>query len=234
VDAAESQAAGLVRCPDPACAHVFPVAPVSLGRTVHCARCGRLLTARPVELDERLRAQEKRLARSGETIVPAATRLAVLVDDVRSLWNVGSIFRTADGCGFGLVVLCGITGCPPRREISKTALGAELAIAWRYRAGAGEAVGEVISEGFVPIAVEATPQAIPLDAIEWPERACLVVGNEVAGISPGALAACAAHVAIPMRGVKDSLNVAVAFGIAAHRAAAAMLPPPGAAGPRPS
>jgi tRNA G18 (ribose-2'-O)-methylase SpoU len=143
----------------------------------------------------------------------------VLVDNVRSLWNVGSILRTSDACGVREVVLAGITGTPPRVQISKTALGAEQAVAWRYRAEPGEALEELIANGYTPVAVEATPRAVPLDEMAWPSPVCLVIGNEVAGVTPRVLEACPHHASIPMRGVKDSLNVAVAFGIAAHHVA---------------
>jgi tRNA G18 (ribose-2'-O)-methylase SpoU len=143
----------------------------------------------------------------------------VLVDSVRSLWNVGSIFRTADACGVREIALAGITGCPPRPEIAKTALGADRAVAWRYFSDPVEALGALRGSGYAPVAVELSPRAVPLARIVWPAAVCLVVGNEVAGISPAVLEACERHVAIPMRGIKGSLNVAVAFGIAAHAAA---------------
>jgi len=145
--------------------------------------------------------------------------LVTLIDNVRSLWNVGSIFRTADACGVSHLALCGITGCPPREEISKTALGAEEAVAWSYHAEPLDAIEKFRADGFVPVALEATDGATPLDEFEWPRRVALVVGNEVAGVGPGLLGACDARVGIPMYGIKDSLNVAVAYGIAAHHAA---------------
>jgi tRNA G18 (ribose-2'-O)-methylase SpoU len=138
------------------------------------------------------------------------------------LWNVGSILRTADACGVERVLLAGITGHPPRAEISKTALGAEEAVAWSWVAEPLDAIERVVTSGYVPVAIETTPLAVPLDAVRWPPRPCLVVGNEVAGVSPAVLEACPLHVRIPMRGVKGSLNVAVAFGIAAHVAALAL------------
>ena len=144
------------------------------------------------------------------------------MDNVRSLWNVGSIFRTADACGFRHLFLTGISGCPPRPEISKTALGAEEAVAWSYHAVATEALAQPRDEGYVPVAVETSDRAVPIDEFRWPEQVCLVVGNEVAGVSPGLIDACPLHVKIPMRGVKSSLNVAVAFGIVAYHAAAAL------------
>jgi len=210
-----------VRCPDPACATLFEVDTARLGRNVNCPVCARGLTARPVEVEDQLRAQEHRIAGAPGAPVERLP-LAVLVDSVRSLWNVGAIFRTADACGVGRMILCGITGRPPRPEIAKTALGAEDAVAWSYRADAAEALAVLQEDGYVPIALERTDRSVPLAGMTWPARVCLVIGSEVAGISPQVLAACPRHVAIPMRGVKDSLNVAVAFGIAAHAAATAL------------
>ena len=145
--------------------------------------------------------------------------LVGVLDNLRSAFNVGSIFRTADACGADQLVLAGITGCPPRSEISKTALGAEEAVAWSYFADAREALDELRSEGFTPVALESSARAVPLQAFDWPARIGLVIGNEVAGVSAQLLDLCSKHVRIPMRGHKESLNVAVACGIAAHAAA---------------
>ncbi len=95
-------------------------------------------------------------------------------------------------------------------------------MAWEYRADARRALQDLKAEGYHPVALENSPRAVPLDDHRWAERVCLVVGNEVAGVSPPLLEACRDQVSIPMRGVKDSLNVAVAFGIAAHRAASVL------------
>ena len=118
-----------------------------------------------------------------------------------------------------LLVLAGVTGCPPRDAIAKTALGAEQAVPWRYRARELGAVHELSREGWTPVAVENGPASIPISEFDWPARPCLVVGNEIRGVSPHVLAACPDRVAIPMLGTKETLNVAVAYGIAAFRAA---------------
>ncbi len=198
---------------------MFEIRRDRLGRNLHCPVCRTRLTARPLAVERRLASSPPRSAAGAE--LPRLP-LVVLVDNVRSLWNVGSIFRTADACGVRRVVLAGITAHPPRAEITKTALGADRAVAWCHRADAGEALRGIVADGYVPAAVETTPRAVLLDDVDWPERTCLVLGNEVAGISPAVLEACPLHVRIPMRGVKDSLNVAVAFGIAAHAAARAL------------
>ena len=209
------------RCPVPACDTVFAVQPQRLGRNVHCPACGVRMTARPPEVAGRLAEQQERISGGTGAALPRLP-LAVLVDNVRSLWNVGSFFRTADACGVRELVLSGISGCPPRPQITKTALGAERAVAWSYRADPHEALTEILARGYTPVAVETSPRATPVEELDWPARVCLVIGNEVSGISPAVLAACPLHTTIPMRGVKDSLNVAVAFGIAAHHAARAL------------
>jgi tRNA G18 (ribose-2'-O)-methylase SpoU len=179
------------------------------------------MTARPLAVGPRLRARE-RCATGGPGSEVPRLPLAVLVDNVRSLWNVGSIFRTADACGVSELVLTGITGCPPQPRIAKTALGAERAVAWSYRADPLQALDGLLRLGYTAVALETSARARSVECFEWPERTCLVVGNEVAGVTPRLLDSCEHHVAIPMLGVKESLNVAVAFGIVAHDASRAL------------
>lgn len=205
------------RCPRADCRHAFEDPAVVPGRLTACPACGRPMNARPVAMDRELERRER--ATPGAPGEPGRGRLpfAILADNVRSLWNVGSMFRTADGCGAELLVLAGVTGCPPRDAIAKTALGAERVVPWRYRADEGAALAELEAEGWTPVAIENVPGAIPIDRFDWPDRPCLVVGNEIRGISPQVLEVCGRRVAIPMRGAKATLNVAVALGIAAHR-----------------
>jgi tRNA G18 (ribose-2'-O)-methylase SpoU len=147
----------------------------------------------------------------------------VLADNIRSLWNIGSLFRTADACGVERLVLTGICGCPPRPEIAKTALGAERAVPWRYEADALRAAETIREQGYRLVALEFAAGSIALERFRWHPPVCLIIGNEVAGISPPLLERCHDLVHIPMHGVKTSLNVAVAFGIAGHRAARSLL-----------
>ena len=212
-----------VGCPAPHCGAVFEISAGRLGRNIYCLECGRRMTARPVGHTERLRAKETGGA-SGAGADIERLPLAAILDDIRSLWNVGSIFRTADGCGVRKLWLAGITGTPPRAEITKTALGAEEQVAWDYRADVLEAIEQARAEGYEPVVIEATEGAAGVGEFAWPERPCLVLGNEATGVSPLVLDACEHRLSIPMCGVKESFNVAVAFGIAAHRAARALAP----------
>lgn len=147
---------------------------------------------------------------------PPNSNLAVVLDDLRSQWNVGSIFRTCEGLGWGQIHLCGITPMPPAKRVLRVALGAEDIVPWDYCASSLEALHRIQAEGFTPVALEVTADAVPLDEFIPPPRCALVIGNEVAGVSREVLAACENRVSIPMAGRKASLNAAVAFGIAAH------------------
>ncbi len=151
--------------------------------------------------------------RSCEDVVEA------LLDNIRSVYNVGSIFRTADGAGIKHLHLCGITTTPEHPKVVKTALGAEQMIPWtQYRNGFQTAVS-LKEQGYRLWAIEAAPQAVPLFEINPQSTGLpivLVVGNEVSGIDPDILAMCDQVLWIPMQGSKRSLNVAVAFGIAAY------------------
>jgi 23S rRNA (guanosine2251-2'-O)-methyltransferase len=151
--------------------------------------------------------------------------LYALLEDIRSLWNVGSIFRTADGAGVSHLYLCGITGVPPRKEIAKTSLGAEDVVPWSYHPYAVSAVREIKSAGIRLIGLERTigstyvKRSRPLSEllpITTAQPICLAVGNEVTGLSAEILSACDEIAELPMLGVKESLNVAVAFGAATY------------------
>lgn len=141
--------------------------------------------------------------------------LVAALDDLRSQWNVGSIFRTADCAGWGGVHLCGITPLPTTRRVRRVSLGAETYVRWDYHARVLEAIQRRVAEGFIPVALEQTDDAQDLQAFDPPQRILLIVGNEVSGVSREALRACPIRVHIPLAGRKASLNVAVAFGVAA-------------------
>lgn len=147
--------------------------------------------------------------------------LAVLVDNVRSTFNVGSIFRSADGAGWAHLYLCGITPTPANPKLAKTALGAQNVLPWSQHNNALALATTLKAAGKTLWALEETEQAISLFARALPaltpraQPLVLVVGNEVVGVDPAILALCDKIVAIPMYGVKRSLNVATAFGVAA-------------------
>ncbi|MCC2547250.1 RNA methyltransferase [Hymenobacter sp. BT175] len=141
--------------------------------------------------------------------------LTLVLDNVRSLHNVGSAFRTADAFAIEKIWLCGITGRPPQREITKTALGSTESVAWEYAASTVEAIGQLRAAGYAIIAVEQTTGSQPLPSFR-PEAGrgyALVLGNEVFGVDDEVLALCDAAVEIPQFGTKHSLNVSVAAGV---------------------
>ncbi|RMF55267.1 MAG: TrmH family RNA methyltransferase [Calditrichaeota bacterium] len=141
----------------------------------------------------------------------------VLLDNIRSLYNVGSIFRTADGARVKKLMLCGITGYPPRKEIDKTALGAAETVPWEYYPDAMIAIEEMKSQNIPIIALEHTETSQAHWDYQFPFPCCLVIGNEVWGIQDEILKEANAAVEIPMYGTKHSLNVAVAFGIVLYQ-----------------
>ena len=142
-----------------------------------------------------------------------------VLDNIRSLHNVGAIFRTADAAGVGKLYLCGMTGAPPRHEIRKAALGAEETVPWEYFKQTHEALDKLKREGYFIIALESTPASVDYRCAAYRFPLALVVGHEYNGIAPEILAQCDATISLPMRGVKVSLNVAVAFGVAAYEIA---------------
>lgn len=147
--------------------------------------------------------------------------LAALLDNIRSLRNVGSIIRAADGVGLAHLVLAGITPTPDHPGLAKTALGAERSVPWTRSPDAVRAAAELVADGWALWALEGGPRATSLFDAELAAardgaRICLVVGHEVSGIDPRVLAMCERVLFIPMLGHKGSLNVAVAFGVAAY------------------
>ena len=141
--------------------------------------------------------------------------VCLLLDNVRSLHNVGSAFRTADAFSIEKLVLTGITGTPPHREIEKTALGATTSVAWTHQENAADAVAALKSEGWKIVIVEQTNESIPLQtfAAADDEKVCLVFGNEVNGVSDEVIDLADVAVEIPQSGTKHSLNISVCVGI---------------------
>lgn len=139
--------------------------------------------------------------------------VAILLHNVRSMYNVGAFFRTADGAGIERLLLSGITPRPPKGGIAKTALGAETRVAWEPADNPGATVRQLQDNGYEIAAIETSLHA--LDIFDWQPRfpVCLLFGHEVDGLAPELLAACDTHVRIPMLGLKHSLNVASAGAI---------------------
>ncbi len=148
--------------------------------------------------------------------MPARTPIYGLLDNIRSLWNVGSIFRTADAVLARKLYLCGMTGRPPRKEISKTALGADLTVPWEYVEDPRKAVVLLKDMGVSVVALEHTDRSAPYDSFDYSFPVCIVVGHEIAGVSSEVVAMADAAVEIPMLGLKESLNVSTAFGVAVY------------------
>lgn len=141
--------------------------------------------------------------------------VSLILDNVRSLNNVGSIFRTSDGFGVEHLYLCGITGTPPHREIHKTALGAENAVPWTHAESTLEVCQKLKSESYRLIAVEQAEGSLNLGsfALESDARYAIILGNEVDGVSQEVLSICDACIEIPQFGTKHSFNVSVCAGI---------------------
>ena len=141
--------------------------------------------------------------------------VCILLDNVRSLHNVGSAFRTADAFSVEKIILTGITGRPPHREIQKTALGATESVAWEYVADPVQAVLELKANGYAVVAVEQTTESIPLQTFipDTGSRYCLIFGNEVEGIGEGVMEHADVAIEVPQAGTKHSLNISVCLGV---------------------
>ncbi|PIZ72687.1 RNA methyltransferase [Candidatus Peregrinibacteria bacterium CG_4_10_14_0_2_um_filter_43_11] len=142
--------------------------------------------------------------------------ITVLAHNIRSMHNIGSIFRTCDGAGISKLYLTGYTACPPRKEINKTALGADESVVWEYHKDPIKLVKKLKKEGLKIIALERTEGSIDITTFKSKPPLCMIIGNEIDGVEPDLIKLSDAIVEIPMRGQKESLNVSVAFGIAAY------------------
>jgi tRNA G18 (ribose-2'-O)-methylase SpoU len=142
--------------------------------------------------------------------------IRVVLDNIRSLNNVGSIFRTSDAAGIEKIYLCGITGKPPRVEIHKAALGAEQSVPWEYFENPVEIIQKLKDEGLQIVILEHTDQPELYHKVKYEFPLCLVVGHEITGVSDEVVELADMAIEIPMFGMKQSLNVAVAYGIAVY------------------
>jgi tRNA G18 (ribose-2'-O)-methylase SpoU len=211
-----------------------------------CPACRQRFSPRPLEvllkLDRHLKqslpdekmADGERLDELLGSSRNGAVAITAILEDIRSLWNVGSIFRSADGAGLDSLLLVGITGTPPRKQIEKTSLGAEAVIPWLYARSILDLVPRLKARNFFVLGLEYTQGLAGiadshllsemLSQNRVPKPVCLIVGNEVTGLSTEAMLSCDLICHLPMRGSKESLNVAVAFGIAAYAVAQRLLP----------
>lgn len=200
------------RCSSAACGLRFPVTPNDAFRG-RCPVCG---APAPV-------VATTAAVPHTPGIAAAPSPLHILLDNWRSLFNVGSAFRTADGAGVAHLYLCGITATPRQPKLAKTALGAERFVPWSYHPDAVVLAEQLVRDGARLWALEAQPAAASLfDAatdvfsLSAPQPLVLVAGNEVAGVDPGLWPWVERIVAVPMLGRKESLNVAVALSIAVY------------------
>lgn len=142
--------------------------------------------------------------------------IILFAHNIRSMWNVGSFFRTCDAFAVEKIYLTGYTAFPPRKEISKTAIGAEEHVAWEHHENPILALESLKSDGWSLVALELTPDSKQLPSFKPKKKTCLIVGHELTGVPEDILSLCDDVVAIGMLGHKESLNVAVAAGVALH------------------
>jgi len=149
--------------------------------------------------------------------------LVVVLDNIRSAMNVGSIFRTSDAMGIEQVCLCGISACPPNKEITKTAIGATESVDWKYFKESSEAIQYLKEEGYKIYAIEQTSESVELlDFKMESEKIAVVLGNEVMGVDSDILPLLDGAIEIDQFGTKHSLNVSVCGGIVIHHFASNM------------
>jgi 23S rRNA (guanosine2251-2'-O)-methyltransferase len=198
------------QCENQDCRFRFPIEQDS-PKGKRCPKCGAI--TRPVDIPFSNHSVD------APANIPTYPQVEALLDNVRSTFNVGAMFRTADGAGLHRLHLCGITPTPDNPKIAKTALGAELCVPWTQHRNALDAAQAIKQQGLRLWALEGGPRAQSLFtcAPDLPGASILlVVGSEVSGVDPGLLELCERVVAIPMQGSKRSLNVAIAFGVAAY------------------
>lgn len=141
--------------------------------------------------------------------------IVVVLENIRSAYNVGSVFRTSDAFLIEAIYITGYSARPPHKEVKKTALGAEDSVEWKHFANAGEAVAQLQNEGYKVYAIEQVENSIHLQNLEWNagERIAVVFGNEVSGVEQSTIGLCDGTIEIPQLGMKHSLNIATAAGV---------------------
>jgi 23S rRNA (guanosine2251-2'-O)-methyltransferase len=141
--------------------------------------------------------------------------IIAVLENVRSAYNVGSVFRTADAFLLDAIYICGYTAFPPHKEIKKTALGADETVAWKHFKNIDDAIGDLRKEGYKVYAVEQAVDSYKLQAISYDhdEKIAVIFGNEVTGVEQSTIEKCDGCIEIPQLGMKHSLNISVAAGI---------------------
>lgn len=141
--------------------------------------------------------------------------IIVVLENVRSAYNVGSVFRTADAFLLEGIYICGYTAYPPHKEIKKTALGAEETVRWQYYKNTADAIEKLKEEGYKVYAIEQAENSLVLQTVSFTpeEKVAVVLGNEVTGVEQTTIEKCDACIEIPQLGMKHSLNVSVAAGV---------------------
>ncbi len=199
------------QCSNQNCNFRYP-APKNSGIGVNCPKCK----------SETLILHELNLNREEITArypLYPENNLEIVLDNIRSTFNVGAILRSSDGVGVKKIYLCGITPAPTNTKVHKTALGAEKTVNYEVHPNALALVKTLKRKGYVIWALEKTPTAQSIFKFQISSSSpptLLVVGNEIVGVDPDILNECDAHLNIPMAGLKNSLNVAIAFGIAVY------------------
>lgn len=139
--------------------------------------------------------------------------VTIVLDNIRSAFNVGSIFRTSDAGAVGHIHLCGMTAHPPHKKLEKTALGAFEYVPWTYHERTTDCLRQLGEQGVHRVAIEVTDRAVPMTEFNWPKPVAVIFGNEVTGINDRVMKHCDSVVKIPMLGYKNSMNVATAYGV---------------------
>jgi tRNA G18 (ribose-2'-O)-methylase SpoU len=161
----------------------------------------------------KLRNEELNRLTKAEFEQAVKTPIIIILDNIRSLSNVGAFFRTADAFRIEALYLCGITACPPHREIHKTALGADETVSWRYFETTEAACQTLKVENYKIFAVEQVEGSVSLENFQFEPHTAYLLGNEVEGVSEEALPYCESAIELPQEGTKHSLNVSVCAGI---------------------
>ena len=168
-----------------------------------------MILRRKLHITELNRKTEEEFKASGKN------KIIVVLDNVRSQHNIGSVFRSCDAFLVEAIYLCGICATPPNQEIHKTALGAEKTVNWKYFENTEDAVRELISSVYIPVAIEQTEKSIMLDEAEFEKDKAyaLIFGNEVKGVGQAVIDMCESTLEIPQFGTKHSFNISVCAGI---------------------